>query len=250
MRCTGAPRRWGRQRQSTRRELSSPPTKCNTSTDRSISLRGTWLSSFSITCHVHSSGPASAWIACADKVHRVNSQVTAGLRRPVRTHAACISTLIALRPSLGSVRCCDHSCKITFLALGRRLTSGRADDRWTRCSELLVSSRKRSTWQPELSQAGPSDSQRGGRARAHSRQLPVALGLSVQASGADQLHATFGRCLFPNPIFIRTHARTQIALWREGVLRAAVLLVRLAPPVPRFHPGTRGGLKQVEHARR
>ena len=128
-----------------------------------------------------SSGPASAWIACADKVHRVNSQVTAGLRRPVRTHAACISTLIALRPSLGSVRCCDHSCKITFLALGRRLTSGRADDRWTRCSELLVSSRKRSTRQPELSQAGPSDSQRGGRARAHSRQLPVALGLSVQA---------------------------------------------------------------------
>ena len=52
MRCTGA-RCWGRQRQSTRRELSSPPTKCNTSTDRSISLRGTWLSSFSIcTCHV------------------------------------------------------------------------------------------------------------------------------------------------------------------------------------------------------
>ena len=53
LRCTGAPRCWGRQRQSTRRELSSPPTKCNTSTDRSISLRGTWLSSFSIcTCHV------------------------------------------------------------------------------------------------------------------------------------------------------------------------------------------------------
>ena len=52
LRCTGA-RCWGRQRQSTRRELSSPPTKCNTSTDRSISLRGTWLSSFSIcTCHV------------------------------------------------------------------------------------------------------------------------------------------------------------------------------------------------------
>ena len=52
-RCTGAPRCWGRQRQSTRRELSSPATKCNTSTDRSISLRGTWLSSFSIcTCHV------------------------------------------------------------------------------------------------------------------------------------------------------------------------------------------------------
>ena len=60
----------------------------------------------------------------ANKVHRVNSQVTAGLRRPVRTHAAYISILIALRPSLGSVRCCDHSLKITFLALGRRSTSG------------------------------------------------------------------------------------------------------------------------------
>ena len=47
MRCTGAPRCWGRQTQSTRRELSSPPTKRNTSTDRSISLRGMWLTSFS-----------------------------------------------------------------------------------------------------------------------------------------------------------------------------------------------------------
>ena len=101
----------GARGRATRRELSSPPTKCKTSTDRSISLRGTWLSSFSIctTATSFSSGPASAWIACADKVHRVNSQVTAGLRRPVRTHAACISTLIALRPSLGSVRCCDHT---------------------------------------------------------------------------------------------------------------------------------------------
>ena len=44
---------------------------------------------------------------------------------------------------------------------------GRGDDRWTRCSELLVSIRKRSTRQPEPSQLGPSDSQRGGRARAH-----------------------------------------------------------------------------------
>ena len=44
---------------------------------------------------------------------------------------------------------------------------GRGDDRWTRCSELLVSIRERSTRQPELPQAGPSDSQRGGRARAH-----------------------------------------------------------------------------------
>ena len=116
---------------------------------------------------------------------------------------------------------------------------GRADDRWTRCSELLVSSRKRSTRQPELSQAGPSDSQRGGRARAHSRQLPVALGLSVQASGADQLHATFGRCLFPNPIFIRTHGHKS-RYGRKGVTCAAVLLVRLAPPVtvsPRYAGG-------------
>ena len=89
----------------------------------------------------------SAWIACNDKVHRVNSQVTAGLRRPVRTHAACISSRIALRPSLGSVRCCDPSFKITFLALGAG-GQGRAEDRWKRSSELLARSRKRSTRQP------------------------------------------------------------------------------------------------------
>ena len=122
---------------------------------------------------------------------------------------------------------------------------GRADDRWTRCSELLVSSRKRSTRQPELSQAGPSDSQRGGRARAHSRQLPVALGLSVQPSGADQLHVTFGRCLFPNPIFIRTDGHKS-RYGRRGVTCAAVLLVRLAPPVT-VSPRYAGGLK---HRRR
>ena len=32
-------------------------------------------------------------------------------------------------------------------------------------------------------------------------QLPVALGLSVQTSVQTKLHATFGRCLFPNPFF-------------------------------------------------
>ena len=42
----------------------------------------------------------------------------------MRTHAACISILIALRPPLGSVRCCDHSCKITFFALGRSFDFG------------------------------------------------------------------------------------------------------------------------------
>ena len=70
-------------------------------------------------------------------------------------------------------------------------------------------------------------------------QLPVALGLSVQASGADQLHATFGRSLFPNPNFIRTHGHKS-RYGRRGVTCAAVLLVRLAPPVtvsPRYAGG-------------
>ena len=44
-------------------------------------------------------------------------------------------------------------------------------------------------------------------------QLPVALGLSVQASGADQLHATFGRSLFPNPNFFRTDTNRA---WEKG----------------------------------
>ena len=78
---------------------------------------------------------------------------------------------------------------------------GRADDQWTRCSELLVSSRKRSSRQPELSQARPSDSQRGGRAQAHSRQLPVALGPSVQRLGCRQ--RSLPKTLFPNPIYLR-----------------------------------------------
>ena len=47
-------------------------------------------------------------------------------------------------------------------------------------------------------------------------QLPVPGGARSQRadSRADQLHATFGRSLFPNPNFI--FARTQIALWEKG----------------------------------
>ena len=39
----------------------------------------------------------------------------------VRTHAACTSTLVALRPPL---RVCEPFFKISFLALGSRSTSG------------------------------------------------------------------------------------------------------------------------------
>ena len=121
---------------------------------------------------------------------------------------------------------------------------GRGDDRWTRCSELLVSSRKRSTRQPELSQAGPSDSQRGGRARAHSRQLPVALGLSVQPSGADQLHVTFGRCLFPNPIFIRTDGHKSRYGDRGSYVRGRSP-GKTGPPGTTVSPWYAGGLKHI-----
>ena len=54
-------------------------------------------------------------------------------------------------------------------------------------------------------------------------QLPVALGLSVQPSGADQLHATFGRSLFPNPSFFRTDGHKSRYMG-EGVLHARPFL--------------------------
>ena len=47
--------------------------------------------------------------------------------------------------------------------------------------------------------------------------------------------------LLPLILFARTDTNRAM---RDGVLRAAVLLVRLAPPVPRFHRGTRGGYKE------
>jgi hypothetical protein len=109
-----------------------------------------------------------------------------------------------------------------FLALG----SGQAfdfGDELTIGGRDAVSSpprqhcRKRSSRQPELSQARPSDSQRGGRAQAHSRQLPVALGPSVhRPSGAQTTEACRRHSFLIRVIFARTEGH--IALWEEGAL--------------------------------
>ena len=86
-----------------------------------------WSSSFS-NCHsshlpgcaATSFGLAGALIACADKAHTVKGDGVAEACA-VRTHAACTSTLVALRPPL---RVCEPFFKISFLALGSRSTSG------------------------------------------------------------------------------------------------------------------------------
>ena len=87
-----------------------------------------WSSSFS-NCHSSSHLPGcaatsfglvGALIACADKAHTVKGDGVAEVCA-VRTHAACTSTLVALRPPL---RVCEPFFKISFLALGSRSTSG------------------------------------------------------------------------------------------------------------------------------
>ena len=86
-----------------------------------------WSSSFS-NCHSRhlpgcaatSFGLAGALITCADKAHTVKGDGVAEACA-VRTHAACTSTLVALRPPR---RVCEPFFKISFLALGSRSTSG------------------------------------------------------------------------------------------------------------------------------
>ena len=116
---------------------------------------------------------------------------------------------------------------------------GRADDRWTRCSELLVSSRKRSTRQPELSQAGPSDPQRGGRPRAHLNTANCRA--AARAPSVQTRPFECRPCYFPLLSDVRTYGRTQIALWEKGCYVRGRLLGRLAPPVPRASPRYAGG---------
>ena len=94
--------RWG---QSTRRGISSPPMKCSTPTTWSP-VRATG-SSFSSSCQrgyqprpSRSGWPGAAWIACADKAHKVDGD--GGAEACCSTpQAAGISTLVALRPPPG-----------------------------------------------------------------------------------------------------------------------------------------------------
>ena len=113
---------------------------------------------------------------------------------------------------------------------------GRADDRWTRCSELLVSSRKRSTRQPELSQAGPSDSQRGGRARAHLNTPNCRA--AARAPSVQTMLFECRPCYFP----LLWHGRTQIALWERGCYVRGRSSGKTGPPGTALAPWYAGGL--------
>ena len=91
-----------RQGQSTRRGLSSSPTKWNTSTTWSVD-RASWLSSSSSwqrCCHLRPSRPGwpcAAPLACARKAHKVEDDggAEACSRAP---QAASLATLATLRP--------------------------------------------------------------------------------------------------------------------------------------------------------
>ena len=91
-----------RQGQSTRRGLSSSPTKWNTSTTWSVD-RDSWPSSSSSwqrRCHLRPSRPAWPWaasLACARKAHKVEDDggAEACSRAP---QAASLATLATLRP--------------------------------------------------------------------------------------------------------------------------------------------------------
>ena len=95
-----------RQGQSTRRGLSSSPTKWNTSTTWSVG-RASWPSSSSSWqrwCHLRPSRPGWPWaasLACARKAHKVedNAWAEACSRAP---QAASLATLVTLRPPMGA----------------------------------------------------------------------------------------------------------------------------------------------------
>ena len=86
-----------------------------------------------LRCHVLRSCRS---VACADKAHTVKGDGVAEACA-VRTHAACTSTLVALRPPL---RVCEPFFKISFLALGSRSTSGSCRVQTTGRRDATVSS--------------------------------------------------------------------------------------------------------------
>ena len=94
-----------RQGQSTRRGLSSSPTKWNTSTTWSVD-RASWLSSSSSWqrwCHLRPSRPGWPWAAstaCARKAHKVEDDGGAEAC-PRAPQAASLATPVTLRPPMG-----------------------------------------------------------------------------------------------------------------------------------------------------
>ena len=121
---------------------------------------------------------------------------------------------------------------------------GRGDDRWTRCSELLVSIRKRSTRQPELSQVGPSDSQRGGRARAHLNTANCRA--AARAPSVQTRRFECRPCYFP---LFYSDGRTQIALWEKGCYVRGRSSGKTGPPGNGFTPVRGGAIKSTGYTR-
>ena len=116
-----------------------------------------------LRCHVLRSCRS---VACADKAHTVKGDGVAEACA-VRTHAACTSTLVALRPPL---RVCEPFFKISFLALGSRSTSGSCRVQTTGRRDATVSSSITSRMAHRLGslgyQPGPSKPDLGVRCTA------------------------------------------------------------------------------------
>ena len=165
-----------------------------------------------LRCHVLRSCRS---VACADKAHTVKGDGVAEARA-VRTHAACTSTLVALRPPL---RVCEPFFKISFLALGSRSTSGscRVQTTATRCDCELVDHKSYAPIDSAAWATNPDHPSLTSACAAH-HQPP-----------ACTWRAT---CLLLPLFFGRTQRHNSQS--REGVSCAAVLLVRLAPPYPCF----------------
>ena len=185
---------WWLQR-GARHELSSPPMHEMQSSTMSQLARVVELllqlpqqSPARLRCHVLRSCRS---VACADKAHTVKGDGVAEACA-VRTHAACTSTLVALRPPL---RVCEPFFKISFLALGSRSTSGSCRVQTTGRRDATVSSSITSRMAHRLGslgyQPGPSKPDLGVRS-AH--QPPARA------------------CDFATSPFFRTQAETQFAV--------------------------------------
>ena len=135
----------------------------------------------------------------------------------VRTHAACTSTLVALRPPL---RVCEPFFKISFLALGSRSTPGSCRGQTTvrRDATELVDHKSCAHRLGSLGyQPGPSKPE-----------------LDVRLSSTNRHSAFFCCC------FITGETRISRAEGGGGVMRGRSS-VKTGPPVHVLHPGRRGG---------
>ena len=156
-------------------------------------------------------------IACADKAHTVKGDGVAEACA-VRTHAACTSTLVALRPPL---RVCEPFFKISFLALGSRSTSG--------------SCRGQTTVRLDATEL------------VDHKSCAHRLGsLGQQPGPSKSLSSTCGcpapTAILPFSVVVLLRRRRIYRAEGGGVSCAAVLPGKTGPPVHVLHPGRRGGI--------